>query len=157
MPDCEMCGSNVSSLVTAKVEGTIMKVCSNCAKYGLKFENPLERRNNFNSRTKRIFNDPDENKVIVKNYSKIIKQAREKSNLKQEQVAKRLNEKESLIHSVESGSLKPSFKTARKLEKFFNIKLIEEIPDLPEEVNSLRAEESGPLTMGDLLKKAMKK
>ncbi|MBN1175550.1 TIGR00270 family protein, partial [Candidatus Woesearchaeota archaeon] len=148
MADCEMCGLSVGSLVSAKIEGTIMKVCPNCARYGAQLETPSQRVNNFTkSRPKRTFVDPDENKVIVKNYSSLVKNAREKSKLKQEQVAKELNEKESLIHSIESGNLKPSFKTARKLEKFFHIKLIEEIPELQQDSIALGAEEAEPLTM----------
>ena len=159
MADCEMCGSTVSRLVSAKIEGTIMKVCPNCARYGSQLEPPSQRVNNFTaSRPKRVFVNPDDNRVIVKNYSSVIKNARESKGLKQEQVAKQLNEKESLIHSIESGHLSPSFKTARKLEKFFGIRLIEDIPSLPDESeDALESQGAEPLTMGDLLKKAMKK
>lgn len=157
MADCEMCGSNKGSLVTAKVEGTNMRLCSNCVKYGTQFaDTTIRSKNSGFSRPKRAYVDPDANKVLIKSYPSIIKSARENKGLKQSEVAKQLNEKESLIHSIESGSLRPSFKTARKLEKFFKISLIEEIPGLPENQPSQK-EEVEPLTMGDILKKALKK
>jgi len=157
MADCEMCGSSVERLVTAKIEGTQMRVCPNCARYGEQFEEPSQRINNFtSSRPKRVFVDPDANKVIVKNFSSLIKSSRERMNLKQQDVAKQLNEKESLIHSIESGHLKPGFKTARKLEKFFKIRLIEEIQEISTDQIPV-SEKAEPLTMGDLLKQAMKK
>ncbi|MBU2406933.1 MAG: TIGR00270 family protein, partial [Nanoarchaeota archaeon] len=62
---------------------------------------------------------------IVDGYSKIVKEGREKKGLKQEELAKEIAEKESLIHSIESGHIKPSFKTAKKLEVYLNISLIE--------------------------------
>lgn len=158
MADCEMCGSSVGNLVTAKVEGTNMKVCPNCKRYGQTLEPSTNRINKFTpSRPRREYVDPDANKVVVRNFSSLVKSARERKNMKQEQVAKSLNEKESLIHSIESGHLRPSFKTARKLEKFFDIKLIEEIPGLTQENKPIHQEEAEPLTMADILKKAMKK
>jgi putative transcription factor len=158
MADCDMCGLSSSKLISMKIEGTIMNVCPNCARYGNSLESPSKRVNNFTSNhVRREYVDPDANKIITNNFSSIVKNARERKGLKQEQVAKQLNEKESLIHSIESGSLKPRFKTARKLEKFFKIHLIEEITNFSKDKNISSNEEAKPLTMGDLLKKAMKK
>lgn len=152
-----MCGLSSSNLILAKVEGTTMKLCPNCVRYGKTFADNSTRVNNFNSsRPKRSYVDPEANLTLIKNYPSLIKSSRENKGLKQSEVAKKLNEKESLMHSIESGNLRPSFKTARKLEKFFGIKLIEEIPDVAIQDISPQ-EETTPLTMGDLLKNALKK
>lgn len=157
MVDCDMCGKKNISPVKVKIESTIMTTCVDCSKYGEKLVDPTKRVNNFTtsrSKTRKI--DPDANKFIVKNYGEIIKQARESKGLKQEQVAKSLNEKESLIHKAESGTFKPSFRLATKLEKFFSIKLIEEVKEstaLP--IGDERGQESK--TMEDIVLAALKK
>lgn len=157
MVDCDICGKKNISPIKVKIEGTIMTTCSNCAKYGEKLLDPTKRINNFTTtkpRTQRI--DPNANKFIVKNYAEIIKKARESKGLKQEQVAKSLNEKESLIHKVESGNFKPSFRFATKLEKFFSIKLIEEVKESTEipVANEMGQETK---TMEELMLAALKK
>ena len=54
-----------------------------------------------------------------------IRNKRDELGLKQEDFAKMLNEKESIIHKLETGEFKPSLKLAKKLEKKFGLKLIE--------------------------------
>jgi len=157
MVDCDMCGKKNISPVKVKIEGTIMTTCANCSKFGEKLVDPTKRVNNFTRsrrRTQRV--DPDANKFIVKDYAKLIKKARESKGLKQEQVAKYLNEKESLIHKAESGNFKPSFRLATKLEKFFSIKLIEEVKESTElPIGDERGQETK--TMEELLLAALKK
>ena len=75
--------------------------------------------------------------------------ARERSGLKQEELAKKLNEKESIISSIESGKFKPSINLAHKLEKFFNINLIEELGG---EEFELSSSEGSGMTIGDMIK-----
>lgn len=159
MVDCEMCGKKNISANKVKIEGTIMTVCDACSKYGVKLADPKKMNNNFNSiRPKFKREDPNANKFIVKNYGPIIKQARESRKLKQEEVASKVGEKESLIHKVESGNFKPSFKLAHKLERFFSIKLIEEFKSTPNaNMSSEIHEEGSNLTMENLLLQAMKK
>jgi putative transcription factor len=161
MVDCEMCGKKDIKPIKVKLEGSIMMVCSSCARFGERLSDPKTRINNFTShRRKTSRTDPDANKFIVKNFAELIKNARESRNLKQEFVAKSLNEKESLIHKVESGHLKPSFRLARKLERFFRIKLIEEY-NSPENISETDSEKndlgSSSLTMEQLVLEALKK
>ena len=159
MVDCDMCGKKNISTNKIRVEGTIMTVCDACSKYGTKLIDPKKRTNNFNSSRPRFQKtDPNANKFVVKNYGEIIKQARESRNLKQEIVATKLGEKESLIHKVESGNFKPSFRLARKLEKFFSISLIEEFKTNIEPTNQQIHSTSEPNnTMEELILKALKK
>ena len=63
---------------------------------------------------------------LIENFSTVIKQKREKLQLKQEDLAKQINEKVSIIHKVETGHFEPNMDLARKFEKFLKIKLIEQ-------------------------------
>jgi putative transcription factor len=157
MVDCDMCGKKNISPTKTKIEGTIMTTCSDCSKYGETLIDPTKRVNNFTTsrpRTQRV--DPEANKFVVRDYSVLVKQARELKGLKQEQVAKALNEKESIIHKVESGTFKPSFRLAQKLENFFSIKLIEEVKEsVP--MQNFDEQVSSPLTMEEAMLAALKK
>jgi len=67
-------------------------------------------------------------------------------------LAQALAEKESVIHQLETGKLKPSFRLAKKLAVFLNIDLIESVEsnkNIKKDVN-LKSES---VTIGDLLKK----
>ena len=146
MGGCEICGKNLDYLDKAIVEGVMMSVCSNCSKFGkvIPVRKPLiGPKRVIPIHTKELRED------IIDNYSESIKKGREKRGLKQGELAKNIAEKESVISKIESGSLKPSFILARKLEQFLGIRLIESFED-KKEVN-LNLKDDG-LTIGDLLK-----
>ena len=146
MANCEVCGKKNDILDKAIVEGVLINVCHNCSRFGrvVSIKKPFVEPKRMISVQHR-----EETEDIVDNYAEIIKQSREKKGLKQEELAMNIAEKESIIHKIETGSLKPSFQLARKLEQFLNIKLIE----LQEEKKdlSLNLKDNG-LTIGDLLK-----
>ena len=143
---CEICGKH-SRLVDAIIEGSILSVCNNCLQYGEAVEIPKEKEKIRKvSRKTKI---PEEQELITGDYASLIKEARERLGLKQKELAEKIVEKESVIHSLESGNLKPAFTLARKLEKFLKIKLIE-IYSAPEK-NKIDFSDTS-LTIGDLLK-----
>jgi putative transcription factor len=142
-----MCGAS-GFLLKAFVEGTELKVCKNCAKYGKvvgKVRAPSKKSIKVRQRTE----EPEIVEVIVENYSSIVKNAREEKGLKQEELAKNISEKESRIQKVESGDFKPSIKLAKKIEKFLRVKLIE---DYEETHSALPKTNPGKVTVGDLIK-----
>lgn len=149
MPICEMCGGDLE-LVDAIVEGTMLKLCKRCAKFGrvITIEKPIIKEEKI-FESNRPIEEPQE--VIISNYSEIIKKARELKNLKQEEVAKQIAEKESVIHNLESGNLTPSIKLAKKLEQFFRIKLIVKPEENKKESKKLDFKNNF-VTIGDLLK-----
>jgi putative transcription factor len=131
---CEMCGSVIDSgLFKTKIEGSVINVCNKCSRYGVvvaqvksvpilsrdKKEKSEKKTDHVSQETETIF-------VIAPNYATKIKSGRERLGLKQEELAKKLNERDSLLSKIESGAIEPSIKLAEKLERFFNIKLIEE-------------------------------
>lgn len=143
MATCDLCGAE-TRLVRAIVEGTELNVCPKCGQYGKILKKPIIKKREA---PKPI--EPEVAEKIVKDYPSKIGKARKQKNMTQEEFAKMLNEKESIIQKIEAGSFKPSIGLARKLEKKLNIKLIEEEKSIS--VN-IKQNKSGPLTIGDLIK-----
>jgi len=148
---CDMCGSE-NRLFKAEVEGTLLNVCKYCAKYGKivadvhdkKFIEKIQRQ-----KFRRVHHRmPEITEELIENYSEIIKKKREHLNLKQEDVAKKINEKLSLIHKVESGHFEPSIKLAKKLERFLRIKILEQVKD---DSSTPQAIKSDSFTLGDFI------
>jgi len=161
MTDCEMCGKKSAAVKKAKIEGLVMSVCLACATYGEEVTLPKKvSAKIIRNYAPREYIEPDANALIIDKVGQLIKQAREQRGLKQEQVAKQLNEKESIIHNIESNKFKPSLKLARKLEKYFNVTLVQDVSNKDYEKNTIaenQYEQDTPLTMGDLLKQALEK
>ena len=84
--------------------------------------------------------------AIKTNFHLLIKNERNKRSLTQEELAKKLNEKESIIKRIEDG-WEPPFNTIKKLERFFNVKLTEELEEKQIEKKTDKAE----LTIGDII------
>ncbi len=150
MTDCDMCGKKESAQFDVKIEGTIMKVCSTCKEFGT----PIQKPTSMFRTKKRVFQNPDEEKEIVQEYSSLIKRAREKQKLSIAQLASAVQEKESVISSFESGSRSPTLKTAKKLERKLGIKLIQKITSEGVEIEK---KEFKPLTMEEKILAALKK
>ncbi len=144
MVTCEICGDKEAN-IKAIVEGSLLNVCENCAKFGSTIlVKQIQKKENkpVKKTTTELVS------IINPDYPKLIKSAREKFGLKQKDLALKLNEKESVIHKLETGSLQPTILLARKLEKVLKINLVELYEETHEGVN-LKDEQ---LTIGDLLK-----
>lgn len=152
MPVCEMCGKD-TSLVRTEVEGTELKLCQDCTKYGTVKEyrapKSIRMARNFYPKSQGVEYE------IVPNYSKILQKARTSKDLDQEKFAKSINEKVSVVQKWEAGNLKPNVDTAKKLERQLNIKLLKVTNnsedgalDLP--TNSKKS--AGEPTLGDFVK-----
>ncbi len=148
MTNCELCGKD-TELFRSDIEGTILNVCKDCSSFG-KILSPIKKAE---LRTiKKEISLPAElemTEAIVPNFSELVKQAREKRNLKQEDFAKMLNEKASIIHKIETGTLEPPIPLAKKLEKMLGIKLITQVK---EELLQQSKAKTDQVTIGDLIK-----
>ena len=144
MPDCEICGQEKESLMKAIVEGALFNVCEGCYKFGnvIVVKQPKKEERIIKRETTEIIN------IVNQNYPSLIKNAREKLGLKQQELALQLNEKESIIHKLETGSLQPTIVLAKKLEKVLKINLVELYQESHESINL----KDDKLTIGDLLK-----
>ena len=85
---------------------------------------------------------------ILPNFSELIKERREKLTLKQEDFAKKINEKVSLIHKMETGHYEPNMKLAKKIERFLRVKITGEDG---EENETMGKSDSGSFTLGDFI------
>ena len=145
LEQCELCGRS-SNLINTIIEGSMLSVCKNCVGFGeaVVLDKPRET-----AKKPRKIHLVEEKSFLTKTYPSLIKQSREKLNLKQKELAQKLGEKESIIHQLESGLLEPSEKLAKKLESFLKINLMETSEENKTDVNF----SDSSLTIGDLLKK----
>lgn len=150
MPICEMCG-NEEQLYKTSIEGSELNVCKQCSKYGKVIKKIQEPKKVEKPKEKKTIQkeEPEITQIINPEFSQLIKKKRESLNLSQKEFAKKINEKESLIHNIESNRFEPNIKLAKKIEKFLKIKLIEEYK---EETQKLMKGKSETLTIGDFIK-----
>jgi len=147
---CDMCGAG-RELVKAKIEGSVLDVCKHCARFGEIVRVP---RSVSLHKKRPILKKKEDEKIaiIVPNYYTLIKNAREKMGLKQEDAAQKLAERESLYHKIETGRLKPSLGLAKKLERFFRIRLVEQYDDNMKAVIASAPVRKDAFTIGDMIK-----
>lgn len=162
--NCEICGMKIKGQpYKTKIDNSVMITCKECSSYG-KVQNAPQNNNqkrgkgktrgrsNQNNRqqprtyTKR----PRDEYELIDNYEKVIRQAREKKHLTQKQLGEKLYERESVIAHIESGKMVPDTKTARKLEKSLNIKIIEKLESDEREFQDQRRFREA--TIGDIAK-----
>jgi putative transcription factor len=157
---CEICGSEiVGKPGRALVEGATMVVCSDCAGLGTalpgfpdrpRARSPMVPRI-VPSRTTgdRLPRTIDESELLD-DYPRIIKQAREKIGLSQQQLAFKAKETVTMIQKIELGKMQPPMRLAVELEHILRVKLVAskaevEIPTPP----IRQTGDDGP-TLGDI-------
>lgn len=157
---CEMCGSEKNKLLLTEVDGALLKVCADCAKFGQgkkepkpiqSLSTPVNKMPPLGAKKKAYSKDIYDNigdDVLIDGYGKVIRQSREALHLSQEDLAKKINEKKSQIAKLESGNLIPPDNLRKKIEKALNIKLTEKY----EAPTGTKHKESRPMTLQDLVK-----
>lgn len=146
--NCELCGSNLrGEPLAVNIDGGVFRVCGTCSHLGTPARVPGRPGRSFSrpnggygyprpprSSAPRPFVKPaprpppassfEEQQVeLTADYPKRIKAAREMNGLSQEELGMKINEKPSVIHHLETGSMKPSDALARKLEHYLKIQL----------------------------------
>ncbi|EMA39226.1 multiprotein bridging factor aMBF1 [Halococcus hamelinensis] len=172
MVQCEMCGTETSSPKTVKIEGAELDVCGDCADFGTEVEqqstsgtstkystdssgssdaggsgSTASSGGSGGGRRRDMFDDMDE---IVQDYDEQIRTARESAGLSQEELAKELNEKASLIRKLERGASLPSDSVQTKLERRLEITLTEGGVDDTEWEGGAS---TGAYTLGDVVQR----
>ncbi len=158
---CDLC-SSPEKVFKIELEGSQFNVCEKCSSYGkiigrFQSEQPKHEKKSFldttsvSSQRSEPEKETETIQLIVSNYSELIKKAREEKNLKQEELARKIAEKESVIHSLESDNRKPNIALARKLEKFLRITLVETV-ELATKGSIPQVSSSEKLTLGDMIK-----
>lgn len=142
-----MCGS-IGKLYKTIVEDAQLNVCHECSKLGKVID--VVKQDDVEVRTSRNdYSQPGTMQIVVNDYAEKIRKKREILGLKQEDLAKKINEKESLMQKIESGHFEPSIGLAKKIGKFLKIKLIE---DYQEEHGNRTKTKIDSFTIGDLIK-----
>jgi len=147
-----MCGKE-ARLFKTDVEGSLLNLCDGCSKFGkvmsvVKEDVKAEPRKAVVISKAKI-KEEEYILSVVDNYGEKIKKKREELKIKQEDFAKKINEKVSLIHKIEIGQLEPSVNLARKIEKFLNIRLIEQQELKHDKLGKTKGES---FTIGDFIK-----
>ena len=167
MASCEMCGKEVPRTRTVTVGGTVLDVCNDCARFGDEAKaapppepevapygaGPEEMRSRIAQASARgkpkdvLAEGPEE---LADDYPKRIREARQRRNLKQEDLGRLINERKSVISHLETGEMRPDGKMVRKLELALDIKLRQR-SEFQVDTTKKRAR-SGGVTLGDLIK-----
>ncbi|MDR5672102.1 putative transcription factor, MBF1-like protein [Halalkaliarchaeum sp. AArc-CO] len=176
MPQCEMCGAEKPSLTTTKVEGAELELCDSCSEFGteVRTESTGSSGSKYSttsssgtasgdsggggagstgsggssrSRRRDMFDEMDE---LAADYDDRIRNARESTGMSQEELAKKLNEKASLIRKLERGDILPSDDVQKKLERELEISLLEgeDVED-----SEWSSDSTGTMTLGDVVKR----
>ncbi len=165
---CEVCGRKIHNNPTrAIIEGAKLTVCIECSKHGkiiTEDEWELERNTKqktpvhipvFIPRKKPVEARVDITQEIVEGFDVKIRQAREKLGLSHEDLAKKLNEKESVLRKLETGKMTPNNLLVTKLEHALKIKLL--IPISEEKITQgIPKTPNRELTLGDLMQQNKK-
>ncbi len=148
-----MCGRE-ESLVAAEVEGAELNICPACAKHGQVKKMPgpssfFSAGRLFSSEQKFVQKEKLEFKV-TDGYPSLLRSAREKLGMNQEDFAKLLNERESVVAKWESGGLKPRIEAARQIGRILGINLVEEDEEVGGKIELSRKNDEP--TLGDFVK-----
>jgi len=145
---CDMCASK-GKLYKAIVEGAELNVCSKCSKFG-KIVGVVKQNEREKIILKKEKHPEKENiEMVIGGYAERIRKKRDSIGLTQEEFAKNLSEKESLIQKIESGHFEPSIALAKKIGRFLKIRLIEQYEERYDKPKHSKME---AFTLGDFIK-----
>lgn len=137
---CEMCGKDVPTLNRVRLEGTTLRLCPDCSRFGTVLDAPpaptprpgatmvtpaspgrqAPRGRSLEERD--LYKEMPEME-LAPDWGKRIRAAREKLGWSPEDLAKKLNEKKSLVLKLEGGGFHPPDATVRKVERTLKIRL----------------------------------
>ena len=141
---CEICGSEIrDDVYFIRVDASELKVCKYCARHGtlvrrVRVERVLEERRKLKSasvasavnsavvrRRPRIYEEMErvleEEAEIPEDFGRLVKSARERLGWKQAELARRINEKQSVIRKIETGEIIPTKELREKLKRALNL------------------------------------
>ncbi len=175
MVQCEMCGAETSDPNRVKIEGAELDVCDNCTEFGteVRTEEPSSTSTKYStsssgsssssssstggstgsssggrSRRDDVYDDLEE---LAPDYGGRIRQAREGAGMSQEDLAKQLNEKASLIRKLEHGDTLPSDDVQGKIERALDVDLTASGGD--EDAEWSGGSSTGEYTLGDMVER----
>ena len=149
MSICELCGKQ-DSLVSAAVEGVDLKVCSSCAKFGTVRRQGSVVPSHAHSHSISRSSMPE--LMVVPQFSSQLRSARESKELNQEEFAKLLNERVSVVSKWEQGVLKPSVEAAQRVGRILGLHLVVKDDASTTVSDTSLKTKSSEFTLGDFVK-----
>lgn len=155
---CDVCGQQILGRpLKVVIEGAIVITCLQCAKLGRTYVEPPSRRvgrhvpvAQYSSRSVRsVSRETLDELEVVEDFPIKIRKAREKIGLTQEDLARKVKEKLSIIQKVESGKIIPDLRLCRELEHSLRIVLLTPRAEIPSSTGLTAAPS---LTLGDVAK-----
>lgn len=151
MPLCEMCGTEQDRLRPVSVEGSRLMLCDRCARFGEEIRPPKARSPSLpgtpqRTPTQRVRETEYD---LAPDFPLRLRRAREAMGWKREELARKINEKLSVLEKLEKGRMRPPDALVSKLERTLQVRLRERI----EEGEGPQHTESTPLTLGDLIRR----
>lgn len=146
MGSCDLCGRE-AALQQAEIERVELSVCPSCVRHG-KQKAPASQ--SFVPRKQHIAREAPVER-LVDNFSHLLRRAREKQQMTQDDFAAFLQERSSTVAKWESGALQPDIAVARKLERKLGVSLVEKeesVSAVLEKKKMVKDE----LTLGDFVK-----
>jgi len=140
---CEICGKD-EQLVKAMIEDIELEVCRNCGNFGTVKTRPTQTATQVPRTSPREF---EQEESVVDDFAARMKQARETKGLTQTELAKKLNEKVSVISAIEAGR-QPDIALAQKIGHMLHVTLVEK----PQEAALARTGKGTATTIGDIVK-----
>ena len=157
---CELCGAEVTRTRAIRVEGTVLNVGPECARFGRETDAPVARRpgapplvaQRLEARRRRmtekdLYAQAGEEE-LAGDYDVRIRRAREARGWKQADLGAKINERATIIAKLEAAAMVPNDSLIRRLERALNIKLKENVPAVA--VKKAGGAREG-ITLGDLL------
>ena len=158
--NCDICGREIQGpAFKVKVEGAKMMVCSRCQRLGKPYQEeppthptpPLRAamapRNPYR-KAPEVLREMGEVEV-AEDFAERIRKQRMKMGLSQEELAKRVKEKLSLIQKIENDKIAPNTRLCKELEHELRIKLLvapKEVPSVPKTAAPTE------VTLGDIIR-----
>ena len=157
--ECEVCGRRIyGSSRDVTIDGAKLTVCSECASFYSSSWKLEQRTRLITSRPnieRRLPSSKPKQLVIAEemelaeDYSRRIRQAREKLGLSQKDLGKILSEKASFLQKLETSKAVPDEKLIKKLENTLKIKLLAPPPSTILS-KGLLSQKPHELTLGDM-------
>ncbi|MGI0071120.1 MAG: helix-turn-helix domain-containing protein [Thermoplasmata archaeon] len=139
---CEMCGNDVESTSRVRVEGSVLRLCADCARFGKSIDPPpappapvvagirtvsgggasrgVGGRRNLQERD--LYQEIGEME-LAPDWPRRVRIAREALKWTPEDFGKKLNEKKSVVLKLESGGIRPPDELVRKVERLLKVRL----------------------------------
>jgi len=157
---CDVCGREiVGKPHRVIIEGAKLTTCARCAELGSAEWKPEPKSPNvslkirparqYKSRwTRRRTKEIREDLTIIENFGSIVRKARQRLSLSQEDLGRKIGEKVSVIRKIEVERIIPSERLARKLEHALGIKLL--VPFVEPEVSAPLSQVNKGVTLGEI-------